>query len=108
MTVGVSDTPTERRGFFRYPISCRIDMSSLSEATGGAMRSGDLAGAVVNVSDGGSCILADQPLEPLTVLRCQFRFPGVPVPIPVLSQVRWVERFHGDHRAFRIGLAFII
>ena len=62
---------------------------------------------VVNISAGGVCVLGEQSVEQFSVLPCRFQFPGVPVPVPVLMQVRWILPLPSRESAFRIGLFFV-
>ena len=59
-------------------------------------------------SNGGACVVIDTPVEPLRVMPFRFGFPDVPVLLPVLAQVRWVEPLTSAERAFRAGLRFIV
>ena len=61
----------------------------------------------LNISAGGVCILGELSIERFSVLPCQFHFPEVPVPIPILTQVRWIEPVESREGVFRIGLAFV-
>jgi hypothetical protein len=62
---------------------------------------------IVNISEGGACVLAERAIEPFSVVPCRFRFPGVPVPVPVLMQVRWVETIERPATLYRLGLSFL-
>jgi hypothetical protein len=52
-------------------------------------------------------VIGDHSAEQFALLPCRFRFPAVPVPVPVLAQVRWVQAVPSQEDAFRIGLIFI-
>jgi len=60
----------------------------------------------VDISAGGACVLGERSIEQFDVMTCQFLFPGVPVPVPVLVQVRWIQPSRPG--AFRIGLSFLM
>jgi len=62
---------------------------------------------VVNVSTGGVCLLFEEPVEPFSIMPCRFRFPSVPVSVPVLMEVRWIAPLTPGAGVFRIGLAFL-
>ena len=97
----------ERRKAPRYPLSC--DIEAVPSTTGPDQEPAPetIHGTVVNFSAGGACLLGERSLEPFSVLPCQFRFPGVPASIPVLTQVRWVEAVESQEGVFRIGLHFM-
>ena len=97
----------ELRKEIRYPLTCGVEAVP---STGRDQESGKprtFRGTVVNISAGGACVLGEQPVEPFSVFLSRFHFPGVPVPVPVLTQVRWVEPVPSGKSAFRVGLFFI-
>jgi len=101
-------TSTERRSADRFPYTCNVEPLTLTRPLlDSANRPTSLA-TVVNVSAGGACIVA-QPIsvEPFCILPCKFQFPGVPVGVPVLAQVRWIERPAAGAERLRIGLCFL-
>ena len=51
--------------------------------------------------------MGDRPLAKFTVMPWRFSLPDVPVTLPVLAQVRWVEPVASQESAFRLGLIFI-
>jgi hypothetical protein len=59
-----------------------------------------------NISRSGVCLLIDQAFEVSQVLRCEIPLPGLPVRVPTLLLVRWIERPRGTH-AYRVGLQFV-
>ncbi|PYR29575.1 MAG: hypothetical protein DMF90_29540 [Acidobacteria bacterium] len=65
-----------------------------------------IRGTLVDISAGGACVIAEWPVEPQSVLAWRFHFPSVPVPVPVLMQVRGVQPLPRIG-SFRIALAFI-
>lgn len=48
-------------------------------------------GRLQNLSRGGLCILTDQRLKNMGIAVCEIVVPELPVPIPVLTNVRWSE-----------------
>jgi hypothetical protein len=98
-------TSVDRRSERRYAYAC--DVEPLPSAPPLAGGNGDIGrGIVLNVSAGGACILATNcSLEPFSVLPWKFQFPSVPVRVPVLAQVRWIEPV--DAERVRIGLLFL-
>ena len=97
----------ERRKQTRYPLTCDVDAVPPSVGDQQTLNPQTVRGRIVNVSAGGACMLGERSVEPLTVLPCRFHFPSVPVPVPVLMQVRWTEPVPSRHGMCRIGLSFI-
>lgn len=96
----------ERRQQTRYPFSCDIEGGPSTrqkepEATT------VLSGRVVDLSAGGVGVIGDCALAKFTVVPWRFHLPDVPVPLPVLAQVRWVEPVDSQKNAFRLGLIFL-
>lgn len=97
----------ERRSGRRYPVAGDIESPSSERH---AQEGGELPriqGKVLNLSAGGACVTGDRSVEPFTILPCRFRFQKVPVPVPVLAQVRWVQPVPSQENTFRVGLLFI-
>jgi hypothetical protein len=94
----------ERRKEYRYPLECSVEAAPSKQ---GRVNLQTLRGTVVNVSSGGACVVGGQFVEPLSIFPTRFRFPGVPVPVPVLTQVRWIEPAGFEESTFRIGLVFL-
>jgi hypothetical protein len=94
--------PDERRNEPRHSFVCGIE--------GGPLRRGSktsIAGRVVNISESGLGIIANQQLPPQTVISWRLQLPGLPS-LPVLAQVRWVEAVPQDENSFRLGLKFLV
>ena len=97
----------ERRSEPRHPLTCEVQPLAPSAPIGHNGRASTVRGTVVNVSAGGACVLAERAVEPHTVLPFNFAFPAVPVPVPVLMQVRWIEPVAPRSELYRIGLSFL-
>jgi hypothetical protein len=98
----------DRRSELRYQFACGVEpLSSATDRHDG--EGAEAANAVVvNVSSGGACILAAKAsVEPFSVLPWKFQFPNVPVRVPVLAQVRWIEPVSVGAERVRIGLLFL-
>jgi hypothetical protein len=94
--------PDERRNEPRHAFVCGIE--------GGPLRrkpKSSVTGRVVNVSESGLGIVADQQLAPQTVISWRLQLPGLPS-LPVLAQVRWAQAVPHDHHSFRLGLKFLV
>jgi hypothetical protein len=95
----------ERREMPRY--AARGNVAGLLPGEGASEEvPATLRGRVINLSNGGACVVVDRFVEPLKVLPFRFGFPDLPVLLPVLAQVRWIES-SAEEQAFRIGLQFI-
>jgi hypothetical protein len=95
----------ERREVPRY--ACRGTVAALLPADQPEGAHAALRGSVVNLSSSGACVAVDRPTELPKVLPLRFGFPGVPVLIPVLVEIRWTDSAATDRRGCRIGLRFI-
>jgi hypothetical protein len=93
--------PDERRHEPRQPFVCGIE--------GEPQRRGPktaISGRVVNISESGLGIVADQQLAPQVVMSWRLLLPGLPS-VPVLAQVRWVQAVPRVENSFRLGLKFL-
>ena len=64
-------------------------------------------GRVKDISDGGFCLLAARRPQQSVLLQGLLRLAQMPVKIPALVQVRWVNRQPKGQR-YRIGLRYVI
>lgn len=64
-----------------------------------------IVGRAQNVSNGGICLITKSKLEVHQFLRLAFKLKSVPINIPTLVEVRWVEKMPDSH--FRVGARFI-
>ncbi|MDC4223811.1 MAG: PilZ domain-containing protein [Candidatus Manganitrophus sp.] len=58
-----------------------------------------------NISNGGVCLVTKTKLEINQFLRMTFKLKSVPINIPTLVEVRWVEKVSDSY--FRVGARFI-
>ncbi len=98
-------TTAERRLHPRYPVNPGL---AAVGAFQGLQEEGQqlLRGQLQNLSTGGLCLLGNRAVELSQVFRCEIPLPELPVGIPTLLQVCWIERPTGAH-AYRIGLQFV-
>jgi hypothetical protein len=94
----------ERRRHTRYPFACNIIGVSSAPRVEGS-RAHLFQGTIVDVSSSGVSAVWDRAPERFAVLSCRLHFPDVPIGVPVLAQVRWVEPIDGS--SYRLGLTFI-
>jgi hypothetical protein len=64
-------------------------------------------GRLQNLSRGGLCIFTNESLNGTTVMVCELLVPELPVPIPVLTNVRWSEPRGGTDEGHLYGLQFV-
>ena len=109
---GSGVTPTnkrmgvERRRHPRHPAQPELGGKSIV-LSAFCRRSREYLGAQLqNISGGGVCLLSDQAFEASQILRCEILLPELPVRVPTLLQVRWINRPRGT-RAYRVGLQFV-
>jgi hypothetical protein len=97
----------ERRRHTRYRFSCNVTGGPSTRGTQESDITVVLHGQLVDLSTGGAGVVTDRPLTKFTVIPWRLYLPDVPVPLPVLAQVRWVEPAASRASAFRLGLAFL-
>lgn len=97
----------ERRRCVRYPFSCHVKGGPSTRRNQESAVATVFNGKVVDLSVNGAGVIGDRPLARLTVVPWSFLLPDVPVALPVLAQVRWVERVISQENTFRLGLTFI-
>ena len=96
-----------KRAHARFLFASQLDVRLLLEAGKPPLSRALLRGKTENISTGGLCIRAKQPLRKSQLVRCELRLPGVPVHIPFLAQVRWSEKRPGP-KPYRVGLQFVV
>lgn len=68
---------------------------------------GIIRGEIQNISSGGLCLLTSRPIKESCTIRGEIILPGIPVGVPSLMQVRWVEQAAKGSR-YKVGLQFLI
>lgn len=97
----------ERRQHPRYAFSCHITGGPSTRRHPEAAVATVLTGKVVDVSAIGAGVIGDRPLAKFTVVPWRFYLPDVPVVLPVLAQVRWMEPVPSQQNTYRLGLTFL-
>jgi hypothetical protein len=97
----------ERRREHRYAVLFEFRGKKLSSLGFPKRPRGIVNGKVQNLSAGGLCLLTDQPIKELHLVRGELVLPNVPVGIPTLMQARWVHRATKRFR-YRIGMQFVL
>src|SRR6266853_4184982 len=91
-----------RRRYPRFPITGELKVSRLGLFRVQGQPEQVVEGEIQNISSGGLCVLTSQPLTVSDVFRGEIGLAPIPITIPVLSDVRWVQKLGED--LYRIGL----
>ena len=94
------ETPAESHGRFRPRQVCSPRLAISGQVPT------EINGITRNLSTGGVGLLCEAPLPANVVVRCDFIFPGSPMSIPTLLQVRWSDQVKTDG-SYRLGLKFL-
>ena len=97
----------ERRQHPRYSVSAELTVRILSSLFSSTRAEQSLEGTIHDISDGGLSILIPQAVSVPNPIRCEIRLPDLPVSIPTLAQVRWVEDSPSSGGT-RVGLQFLL
>ena len=95
-----------RRTDLRHPVSCKLRVWQLPVFGADGDAEEFTRARVKNMSKGGLCAAADNPINGGHPVRCEIVIPGVPVPPPVIMKVRWVEKNSGEED-YKMGLQFL-
>src|SRR5262245_13099289 len=98
----------EQRQDARYPFVCEVEDILPRGRNRELTEPQTIRGRVVNLSLGGACVIADRLAQRATVLVFRLRLQGVPVSLPILAQVQWVQPVPSQADTFRMGLTFVI
>jgi hypothetical protein len=97
----------EKRQQPRHRYSTLFRGRELSVA-GTAKGSGRLIrGNVHDISSGGLSLLTGQPVKKSRLIRGEIQLPDIPVSVPLLMRVRWIQRSPKGSQ-YRIGLQFLL
>ena len=91
----------------RFSFAAQLEVRKLSAADKPRLSLGVLRGKTENISTGGVCVRTKRALKTSGLVRCGLRLPGIPVHVPFLAQVRWIEKRSGAN-SYRVGLQFIV
>ena len=97
----------DQRATLRYPYSGEVKAHELPSYGPSKVRKRPIQGKVRDISSGGLSLLSNRAVKPSSLVRCEIRFSDIPATIPVLSQVRWIQKDPAT-RMYRIGLQFVI
>ena len=97
----------EHRAYPRFPLILDIKMRELGLLFSQQQSPRTVHGRLQNLSRGGLCAFTDESLDGASMVVCEIVLPELPVPIPVLANVRWSEQLNnGSHRQL-YGLQFL-
>jgi hypothetical protein len=105
-TNGSQKPAVERRGRDRVPYSIEVRLQEISDISGTVVKGDPIIGRVQNVSQTGMCVASRVPLMLSTSLRCLVALDSLPVAVPTVAQVRWVEKVNS--RTYRSGLQYLL
>jgi hypothetical protein len=96
----------ERRGEQRFPFNVTVILQELSPTQKTPLAKTAVRGVIHNLSNNGFGLSTAVPLKYSAVVRCDIALRNLPVSIPTMAQVRWVQRAHAG--GFRSGLAYLL
>ena len=97
----------ERRRQRRFPVTFELRVKELLQF-GTQKRAGAIFRAKAqNISTYGLGVVTNRRVEISSPLRCEIITGELPVPIPVMAQVRWVQR-NSEQKGYYAGLEFLV
>jgi len=98
--------PTDdRRTADRFPYSMEVILQELSGESRTTPAGPPIFAHIYNVSQRGMCVSSSVPLIYSKVVRCDIGLKDLPVAVPTVAQVRWVEKI--NLRNYRCGLRYL-
>jgi len=95
----------ERRRRERMAYSIDVRLQEISDISGTVVAGDPILARVENVSQTGMCVSSRVPLMLTTSLRCMVTLDSLPIAVPTVAQVRWVEKINS--RTYRSGLQYL-
>jgi hypothetical protein len=96
----------ERRTEPRFRLAANVVVQELSPTHKTPLPKTAIRGVVHDLSSSGFGLSTIAPLSHSTVVRCDIALGNVPVSIPTIAQVRWVQRAHAGE--YRSGLTYLL
>jgi len=97
----------ERRRQRRFPVTFELRVKELLQL-GTEKRAGAIVRATAqNISACGLGVVTNRSVEISSPVRCEIIIAELPVPIPVMAQVRWVEQ-NSSQKGYQVGLEFLM
>ena len=97
------DEELRERKYPRVRESCQVKYHVVEEAMAGPLRE---RGVAVNISGGGMCFAADEPLVPGETIACEVTLPQLPTPVRSLGKVCWCEPSDRSPGKYDVGVEF--
>lgn len=105
----------ERRQTRRFPLSRKVTYEVSAQQTshlpakqaGASKAVASITAQILNVSDGGICLLTREALKTDQIIKVDLPLPAAKATAPTLAEVRWISKGPGkdDHQA---GLRFLL
>jgi hypothetical protein len=99
----------ERRRQRRFPVTFELRVKELLQlGTQTGKRTGTIFRArAQNISTSGLGVVTNRRIEVSSPLRCEIITGELPVPIPIMAQVRWIQKDSG-RKGYQAGLEFLM
>ena len=97
----------ERRAYPRISLILDIEVQELPLLISQPPPPRTVLGRLQNLSRGGLSFLTNESLDGASMVMCQIVVPELPVPIPVLANVRWGEQLIDGGYGQLYGLQFL-
>ena len=97
----------EKRQNQRHAISRQVRWAEISPVGTPGETARTIRGELQDISSGGVCLLTSHPLEESCLVRGSIPLAEVPVSLPSLMRVCWVQRVPKGAR-YRVGLQFLL
>jgi hypothetical protein len=97
----------ERRQTTRFPFNADLTVRPLASLYDPCPHSTAVHGTILDISAGGLKLAMDSSIAVTGLVRCELLLPQIPVPITLLTQLRWTsnQRIEGQYHA---GLQFLL
>ena len=97
----------ERRHHPRHAAPCKVKGRQLPPLGFPKARKRIIQGRTENIGAGGLCLLTNDALKVPYLFQSEIRIPKTAAAIPILTQVRWVEK-NAKGVKYRVGLQFLL
>jgi len=101
-------TASEKRQYLRFEVDSEIAIHAFPEFDSAQGAEQAMQGRILDISDGGICLLTKIPLKVLSPVRCNIPLCLLkgPVSLPSLLRVRWTYK-GPESLEYRSGLQFV-
>jgi hypothetical protein len=97
--------PEQRRNA-RFPAGWIVFAREISADGNEQQDNSVVRGELRDISSGGFCLASELAYPVSSVLKCEIFFPGSPIGVPTLAQVRWTRR--ESNAEVRSGMLFLL